>query len=168
MAQLYADENFGGRVVQELRRLGHDVLTVQEADRRGRDDAAVLADATAAGRALLTYNRRPLPSPAPLFCQSCRHHRLQQRSGQTGVDQPHRPGHHSGWNARRRVSAHQSTAATKCFAKSPLGFRINNFPISVIIVSQLMRKTGVFRLSRVLTEGSLPWFGRIPPKSNNP
>jgi len=31
MAQLYGDEDFSFPVTQELRRLGHDVLTVQEA-----------------------------------------------------------------------------------------------------------------------------------------
>jgi uncharacterized protein YukJ len=30
MARLYADENFSHRVVEELRHLGHDVLTLQE------------------------------------------------------------------------------------------------------------------------------------------
>jgi hypothetical protein len=58
MALLYADENFDYPIVEELRRLGHDVLTVQEAGRQGNDDAAVLAFATAAGRAVVTFNRR--------------------------------------------------------------------------------------------------------------
>jgi predicted nuclease of predicted toxin-antitoxin system len=58
MAALYADENFDARVVTELRQRGHDVRTVQEAGRRGRDDPSVLADATAEGRAVLTCNRR--------------------------------------------------------------------------------------------------------------
>jgi hypothetical protein len=30
MARLYADEDFPRPVVEELRRLGHDVLTVQD------------------------------------------------------------------------------------------------------------------------------------------
>ncbi len=34
MAALYADENFDYPVVLELRRLGHDVLTAQEAGQR--------------------------------------------------------------------------------------------------------------------------------------
>lgn len=60
MAQLYADENFDYPVVIELRNLGYDVLTVQEAG-QGRQripDEAILAFATSQGRAVLTYNRR--------------------------------------------------------------------------------------------------------------
>jgi Domain of unknown function (DUF5615) len=45
-------------VVQTLRDLGHDVLTVQEAGRRGSSDHQVLADATADSRAVLTHNHR--------------------------------------------------------------------------------------------------------------
>ena len=58
MASLYADEDFPLPVVEELRRLGHDVLTVQEAGRanQGIDDATVLADAAAAQLAVLTHN----------------------------------------------------------------------------------------------------------------
>jgi hypothetical protein len=58
MARFYADEDFSGPLVQILRTLGHDVLTVQEAGRRGSDDAQVLADATADKRAVLIYNHR--------------------------------------------------------------------------------------------------------------
>ncbi len=58
MATLYADENFKLDVVEQLRLLGHDVLTVQEAGKQGGDDAGVLTDATGAGRAVLTFNRR--------------------------------------------------------------------------------------------------------------
>jgi hypothetical protein len=57
MASLYADEDFHSGVVERLRLLGHDVLTVQEAGRHGGSDAQVLANGTAAGRAVLTYNR---------------------------------------------------------------------------------------------------------------
>ena len=58
MARLYADEDFPRPVVEELRRLGHDVRTVQEAGRAGQGvvDAEVLADATADQRAVLTHN----------------------------------------------------------------------------------------------------------------
>ena len=58
MARLYADEDFPLPVTQELRRLGHDVRTVQEAGRAGQGigDADVLADATADQRAVLTHN----------------------------------------------------------------------------------------------------------------
>src|ERR1022692_1583501 len=58
MTRLYADEDFPGPVVQMLRDLGHDVLTVQEAGRGGSVDAQVLADATADNRAVLTHNHR--------------------------------------------------------------------------------------------------------------
>jgi hypothetical protein len=58
MARLYADEDFPLPVVEELRRLGHDVRTVQEVGRAGQgiDDAEVLADATADQRAVFTHN----------------------------------------------------------------------------------------------------------------
>lgn len=60
MARFYANENFPLPVVQELRRLGHDVLTIQEAGRAGQSlpDEQVLAFAAAEGRVLLTLNRR--------------------------------------------------------------------------------------------------------------
>jgi hypothetical protein len=58
MALLYADEDFHYGVVERLRHRGHDVVTVQEAGRQGGSDTQVLADATAAGRAVLTFNRR--------------------------------------------------------------------------------------------------------------
>lgn len=60
MADLYADEDFSLRVVEELRHLGHDVLTAQEAGEGGRrtPDESILASAVALGRAVLTHNRR--------------------------------------------------------------------------------------------------------------
>ncbi len=60
MARLYSNENFPLPVVEELRRLGHDVLTVQEAGNANLEipDDEVLAFAGAAGRAILTINRR--------------------------------------------------------------------------------------------------------------
>ena len=58
MARLYADEDFPYPVVLELRRLGHDVLTVQEAGKAGQKDEAVLDTARTDGRAVLTHNRR--------------------------------------------------------------------------------------------------------------
>lgn len=60
MARLYADEDFSYPVIQRLHQLGHDILTVNEAyqSSQGIEDAAVLAFATAAGRAVLTFNRR--------------------------------------------------------------------------------------------------------------
>jgi hypothetical protein len=57
--ELYADENFPLRVVQELRRLGHDVLTAFEDGRANQSitDKALLARATEINRALLSLNR---------------------------------------------------------------------------------------------------------------
>src|SRR5882762_5220229 len=56
---LYADENFPLRVVQELRRLGHDVLTTFEDGRANQSitDRDLLARATEISRALQTLNR---------------------------------------------------------------------------------------------------------------
>ena len=58
MARLYADENFPLPVIEELRRLGHDVLTSWEAGNADRalPDEEVLAFASAEQRALLTLN----------------------------------------------------------------------------------------------------------------
>jgi Domain of unknown function (DUF5615) len=58
MQQLYADEDFDFAVVEELRRLGYDVLTAQEDGRRCTPDPNILARAHALGRAVLTHNRR--------------------------------------------------------------------------------------------------------------
>ena len=57
--QLYADENFPLRVVEELRRLGHDVLTANEDGKANQSisDEDVLARATALGRIVLTLDR---------------------------------------------------------------------------------------------------------------
>ncbi|MCX6903676.1 MAG: DUF5615 family PIN-like protein [Verrucomicrobia bacterium] len=59
MSQLYANENFPRPVVLELRRLGHDVLTVGETGKADQSlpDEAVLKFAADAGRAVLTINR---------------------------------------------------------------------------------------------------------------
>ncbi len=60
MARLYADENFPYPVVEELRRLGHDVLTLQEAGFAGQSvsDETVLEYAAGEKRAILTINRK--------------------------------------------------------------------------------------------------------------
>src|SRR5690349_1843413 len=60
MARLYANENFPFPVVEALRRLGHDVLTIQDTGRAGEaaSDPEVLRFATDDGRALVTLNRR--------------------------------------------------------------------------------------------------------------
>ncbi len=60
MARLYSNENFPLPVVEKLRALGHDVLTIQET---GKADQAELGDkvlefAATENRALLTLNRR--------------------------------------------------------------------------------------------------------------
>jgi hypothetical protein len=55
---LYADEDFPFPVVEQLRQLGHDVVTAQEDGRTATPDPDVLARAHALGRAVLTYNRR--------------------------------------------------------------------------------------------------------------
>lgn len=60
MAQLYANENFPLPVVEELRRLGHDVLTVHETGKANQavPDDEVLAFACDENRSVLTLNRR--------------------------------------------------------------------------------------------------------------
>ena len=58
MARIYADEHFPRQVVQNLRSLSHDVLTVQEAENTGLPDEDVLAFAISENRAVLTINRR--------------------------------------------------------------------------------------------------------------
>ena len=60
MARLLADENFPLPVVEGLRRLGHEVLTLHDAGQANQSlsDVAVLRLAKVEGRALLTMNRR--------------------------------------------------------------------------------------------------------------
>lgn len=60
MARFYANENFPHPVVEELRRLGHDVLTVLETGNAGQSwsDENVLGFAVKESRILLTMNRR--------------------------------------------------------------------------------------------------------------
>jgi hypothetical protein len=60
MGRFFADEDFSAPVIDSLRRLGHDVLTVGDigrANQRWPDDA-VFFYAVAQRRALLTKNRR--------------------------------------------------------------------------------------------------------------
>lgn len=59
MARFYADEQFPLQVVELLRDLGHDVLTVQEAGNANQriPDDQVLAFAVGQERAILTINR---------------------------------------------------------------------------------------------------------------
>ncbi len=60
MARLYADEQYPYPVVEFLRALGHDVLTVQEAGKANQriSDSDVLAFATSEKRAVITQNRK--------------------------------------------------------------------------------------------------------------
>lgn len=60
MARIYSNENFPQPAVAELRRLGHDVLTVMEvgAANQAIPDDEVLAFATAQNRIVLTLNRQ--------------------------------------------------------------------------------------------------------------
>ena len=60
MASFYDDEDFPFPVVRALRALGHDVRTALEAAQAnaGVPDEAVVAFATADGRAVLTLNRK--------------------------------------------------------------------------------------------------------------
>ena len=60
MVRFYADERFPKRVVELLRTLGHDVLTVQETGNANQKipDEEVLAFAVSIDRAILTLNRR--------------------------------------------------------------------------------------------------------------
>jgi len=59
MARLYSNENFPFPVVGELGRLGHDVLTIQEAGKSNQEcpDNELLKLAISDGRAVLTINR---------------------------------------------------------------------------------------------------------------
>lgn len=60
MAKLYTNENVPLPVAEELRRLGHDVMTVQESGLGGQSiaDHMVLKFAIDQGRGLITLNRR--------------------------------------------------------------------------------------------------------------
>lgn len=78
MTRLYANENFPFPVVEQLRRLGHEVLTTHESGRAGQriSDRDVLAFAMTENRVLLTHNRRHfvrlhdehLPHPGIIAC----------------------------------------------------------------------------------------------------
>lgn len=60
MAKLYTNENVPLPVAEELRLLGHDVMTVQESGLGGQSapDRTVLSFAIDQGRCLITLNRR--------------------------------------------------------------------------------------------------------------
>jgi len=54
--RLLANENLSRSVIQDLRRRGHDVLSVKEA-MRAADDAAILARAQAEHRIVVTHDK---------------------------------------------------------------------------------------------------------------
>ncbi len=60
MARLYGNENFPFPVVEELRNLGHDVVTANEAGNAGKGlpDREVLAFAVTDGRIMIAINRK--------------------------------------------------------------------------------------------------------------
>jgi NADPH-dependent 2,4-dienoyl-CoA reductase/sulfur reductase-like enzyme len=60
VARLLADENFPLPATEELRRLGHDVVTIDDAGKAGQSltDEAVLDLASADNRAVVTLNRK--------------------------------------------------------------------------------------------------------------
>lgn len=60
MARLLADEKFPLPVVEELRHLGHDVVTTLQAGMANQQipDDVLLASATSDSRSVLTLNRR--------------------------------------------------------------------------------------------------------------
>ncbi|VAW31565.1 hypothetical protein MNBD_CHLOROFLEXI01-1757 [hydrothermal vent metagenome] len=60
MAKFYSNENFPLPVVEHLRQLSHDVLTIQEVGQADRavPDEVVLAFAMKESRILLTFNRK--------------------------------------------------------------------------------------------------------------
>lgn len=60
MTSFYSNENFPLPVVEYLRQLGHDVLTIQEVGQADKavPDEAVLTFAAKEGRILLTFNRK--------------------------------------------------------------------------------------------------------------
>jgi hypothetical protein len=55
---LYADEDFAHPAVEELHRLGHDVVTAQEDGHSSASDSIILGRANSLGRILLTSNRK--------------------------------------------------------------------------------------------------------------
>ena len=59
---LYADEDFALPVVEELRRLGHAVVTAQEDGRVATPDPDILAWAAVQERVILTHDRNTMPA----------------------------------------------------------------------------------------------------------
>ena len=65
----YADENVSRRLTDALRERGFDVHAAREAGTLGQDDDAQLAFAAAAGRVLLTFDRRDFRRTHAAFLQ---------------------------------------------------------------------------------------------------
>ena len=80
---LYADENFPLRVVEELRRLGHNVITAFEDGKANQSitDQDLLARAIELDRAVLTLNRVELQATSSSNAEPCRDYYLHRRSG---------------------------------------------------------------------------------------
>jgi predicted nuclease of predicted toxin-antitoxin system len=78
VARLFADENFPFPVVEALRHIGHDVVTVADAGKAGQSltDKAILELATADQRAVVTLNRSTLCAAARDRTNPRRHHRV--------------------------------------------------------------------------------------------
>lgn len=119
MARLYADEQYPHPVVEYLRVLGHDVLTVQEAGKANQKvpDSEVLAFAAIACRAVLTQNRKD-------FIQL---HRAQTSHGGiiacTNRSQLGSAGEPSGCRDRcRRLPTRQTDSSRASSSTSKLGF----------------------------------------------
>jgi predicted nuclease of predicted toxin-antitoxin system len=68
---MYSNENFPIPVVQALRELGHDVVTIQERGRASEavSDPEVLHLATLEDRAVLTLNRKDFIPSNPSRCE---------------------------------------------------------------------------------------------------
>jgi hypothetical protein len=79
---LYADENFPLRVVEELRRLGHDVLTALEDGQANQaiSDIDLLRRATEVNRVLLTLTRQDFKRLHFNSSAQCWNYRLHGRS----------------------------------------------------------------------------------------
>jgi hypothetical protein len=89
VARLFADENFPFPVVEALRRIGHNVITVADAGKAGQalTDKAILELAAADQRAVVTLNRRHfvqlhVADPQPRrYCRVLARSRLREPGG---------------------------------------------------------------------------------------
>ncbi len=103
MAKSYANENFPIAVVEELRGLGHDVITIHEtgkAEQRIPDDV-VFQHAVADDRAVLTLNARRSYFGTKV-ANGCCHSAISS-------DSPASPDGLSSWISESRVTSPSST-----------------------------------------------------------